>query len=98
MRGLEGQSGLQARPSPPSLRSAPSPAVRERGSDALNSKLLARNAGRGGPSPVGLVGEGRTVNHFLPSISSRSYRSFRVARPAIARIQAMIQKRITILG
>ena len=44
-----------ARPSPVSLRSPPSPAVRERGYDAFGSKLLSRTAGRGGPSPSGLV-------------------------------------------
>jgi hypothetical protein len=46
-----------ARSSPASLRSPPSPAVRERGYDAL-SQLLSRTAGEGGPSPKGLVGEG----------------------------------------
>jgi hypothetical protein len=62
------------RPSPASLRSAPSPAVRERGHDAfdlkllfrdpgeglqrIQLKLLSRTAGEGGPSPKGLVGEG----------------------------------------
>ena len=41
------------------LRSAPSPAVREREcNDAASSKLLSRIAGEGGPSPEGLVGEG----------------------------------------
>jgi len=47
-------------PSPASLRSAPSPALRERGYDAVSSKLLSRTAGEGGPSPEGLVGEGTT--------------------------------------
>src|SRR5690348_15960154 len=42
-----------ARPPPAELRSAPSPAMRERaGVDPL------RTAGEGGPSPEGLVGEG----------------------------------------
>ena len=45
-----------ARPSPASLRSAPSPAVRERGYDVSLSKPLSRNAGEGGPSPSGLGG------------------------------------------
>ena len=55
-------------------------------------KLLSRTAGEGGPSPKGLVGEGRLINHL------RSYRNFSVARPAIARIQEMIQNRMTIVG
>jgi hypothetical protein len=33
-------------------------AVRERGYNAFNSKLLSRTAGEGGPGPKGLVGEG----------------------------------------
>ena len=36
----------------------PSPALRERGYYVLNSELLSRTAGEGGPSPKGLVGEG----------------------------------------
>src|ERR1700731_4421302 len=59
-----------AKPSPVSLRSPPSPAVRERGHDAFSTKLLSRTAGEGGPGPhgsarsaargqaPGLVGEG----------------------------------------
>jgi hypothetical protein len=47
-------------PSPASLRSAPSPAMQERGYDAVSSKLLSRTAGEGGPSPKGWVGEGKT--------------------------------------
>jgi len=58
-----------ARPSPGSLRSAPSPAVRERGYDAFGTKLLSRTAGEEGPSPPGLVGEGSfssgVVNRLL---------------------------------
>jgi hypothetical protein len=56
-------------PSPASLRSAPSPAVRERGYNAFSSELLSRIAGEGGPSPKGLVGEGHFLNH-LPSSCS----------------------------
>ena len=37
----------RVRPSPASLRSAPSPAVRERGYNAFNTKLLSRTAERG---------------------------------------------------
>ncbi len=57
-----------AAPSPASLRSAPSPALRERGYDAFRSKLLSRTAGEGGPSLKGLVGEGAlssNLRHFL---------------------------------
>jgi hypothetical protein len=45
-------------PSPASLRSAPSPAMRERGHKAHITKPLSRTAGEGGPSPKGWVGEG----------------------------------------
>ena len=45
-------------PSPASLRSAPSPALRERGHKAHITKPLSRTAGEGGPSPKGWVGEG----------------------------------------
>jgi hypothetical protein len=51
----------RASPSTASLRSAPSPAVRERGYNGFGSKLLSRTVrtvGEGGPSPQGLVGEG----------------------------------------
>ena len=50
-----------AAPSPASLCSAPSPALRERGYNTFSSKPLSRNAGEGGPSPQGLVGEGSTA-------------------------------------
>jgi len=49
---------MRVRPSPVSLRSPPSPAVRERGYDAFSTKPLSRTAGEGGPNPKGLVGEG----------------------------------------
>src|SRR5438552_19153153 len=52
---------------PVSLRSAPSPAVRESGYSACSSKLLSCIAGLGGPSPKGLVGEGHFFNHLPPS-------------------------------
>jgi hypothetical protein len=52
---------MRVRPSPVSLRSPPSPAVRERGYDAFSTKLLSRTAGEGGPSPTGLVGEGNAA-------------------------------------
>src|SRR5436189_6346315 len=54
-------------PLPVLLRSAPSPAVRERGYSAFSSKLLFGIAGLGGPSPKGLVGEGHFFNHPPPS-------------------------------
>ena len=47
-----------AAPSPASLRSAPSPALQERGCNAPGLKLLSRIAGAEGPSAQGLVGEG----------------------------------------
>src|SRR5690348_2227908 len=62
--------GAPALPSPASLCSAPSPAVREMGRSGPGSKLLSCTAGDGGPSPhgstrsaapgqaPGLVGEG----------------------------------------
>jgi len=49
----------RASPSTASLRSAPSPAVWERGYNGVGSKLLSRTVGEGGPSPQSLVGEGR---------------------------------------
>ena len=45
-------------PSPASLRSAPSPAVRERGYECARSKPLSRIAGEGRPSAKRRVGEG----------------------------------------
>jgi cell division protease FtsH len=58
-----------ARPAPASLRSASSPAVREKGYGAFGTKLRSRTAGEEGPSPKGLVGEGSffsgVVNRLL---------------------------------
>jgi len=51
------------------LRSAPSPAVRERGYTAFSSKLLSRTAGEGGPSPEDLVGEGSAAFQQIGSFS-----------------------------
>ena len=52
-------SWMRADPHPPRCRSAPSPAVRERGYDSLfSTKLLSRTPGEGGPSAQRLVGEG----------------------------------------
>ena len=46
----------RASPSTASLRSAPSPAVRERGYNGFGSKLLSRTVGEGGTEPAGLGG------------------------------------------
>src|SRR5271165_4632018 len=53
-----GRKASTATPSPASLRSAPSPAMRERGYNASHLKPLSRTAGEGGPSAQRLVGEG----------------------------------------
>src|SRR5881227_1405068 len=45
-----------AEPSPGSLRSPPSPAVRERGCKTTAAELVSRTAGEGGPSVLALGG------------------------------------------
>ena len=41
---------------------------------------------------------GLATNWAIPKMSIGRHRSFNVANPAIARIEAMIQKRMTIVG
>jgi cell division protease FtsH len=57
------------RPSPASLRSAPSPAARQRGYHRFSSRLFSRTAREEGPSARRLVGEGNffsgVVNRLL---------------------------------
>src|SRR5262249_8303511 len=61
----EGDRHQRARPSAASLRSTPSPVIRERGWRAF-SPTSSFIAGEGGPSPMGWVGEG-----LMPSAPRR---------------------------
>ena len=57
-----------AKPSPVSLRSPPSPAVRERGHDAFSTKPLSRTA-QGCPGKLPLQGQWVVISHMIPKSS-----------------------------
>ena len=75
-----------------------SPAVRERSLELNASQPRSRGAGEGADPRIAVRGEAGEGPNATATPPSRSYRSFRVASPAIAKIHAMIQKRITIFG